>query len=141
MVNNPTVLLVGHDAVNLSMIELACSDQPSRPRCQNAYDATEALNFVQNARNPLTNLIIIDLDTVGDSGMMLLEALKNGADTRSIPVLIMAKEGTELTVKEAYRLGCGGFFAKPESIDVWRHVLEIITEYWFTHCQGPKDRD
>ncbi|MBE0401353.1 MULTISPECIES: hypothetical protein [Halomonas] len=54
--------------------------KPSRPRCQNAYDATEALNFVQNIRNPLTNLIIIDLDTVGDSGMMLLEALKNGAD-------------------------------------------------------------
>lgn len=39
MVNNPTALLVGHDAVNLSMIELACSDQtfppsvPERLRC------------------------------------------------------------------------------------------------------------
>ena len=140
MINNPIVLLVSHDAVNMAMLEFACGTLPSHPQCQNAYGTSEALSFIQDTKNPLADLVMIDLDTVGDNGLTLLETLKKDPATRLIPVLITAKTSTESTVKKAYDLGCVGFVIKPDGVKAWTHAMEVITAYWFTYGQVPKRR-
>ena len=71
---------------------------------------------IERTRQFVPNLVIMDIQLAGVSGLELIEALKADKDLRSIPVLAVtayAGKGDEERIREA---GSEGYLAKPVSI-------------------------
>ena len=71
---------------------------------------------IERTRQFVPNLVIMDIQLAGVSGLELIEQLKADKDLRSIPVLAVtayAGKGDEERIRQA---GSEGYLAKPVSI-------------------------
>ncbi len=74
-----------------------------------AYDGDEALRV---AEAELPNLIFLDMQMPGKTGLEVCKILKSSAKTRNIPVLLFTASG--LKVEDlVIQAGADGFFRKP----------------------------
>jgi signal transduction histidine kinase/CheY-like chemotaxis protein len=83
-----------------------------------ANDGEEGLRL---ALEEEPDLIITDLRTPRMSGLEILEALQ--AEERDIPVILMARHGSEETAVQAFRMGAKDYVIKPFKV---REMLEAI---------------
>ena len=75
-----------------------------------AKDGVEALEIVRN--KPL-DLVLSDINMPNMDGLALLAELKNGEQSRHLPVVMITTEGSEEKVGEAIRLGSAAYIRKP----------------------------
>jgi two-component system cell cycle response regulator DivK len=76
----------------------------------------DGLLAIERTRQFVPNLVIMDIQLQGVSGLELIEALKADKDLRAIPVLAVtayAGKGDEERIRQA---GAEGYLAKPVSI-------------------------
>ncbi|MDR0382709.1 MAG: response regulator [Spirochaetaceae bacterium] len=102
-------------------IIMAVDDMPEVLRSINAilkdkYDvrlSTDAASAQAALKNIKVDLILLDFEMPGISGMTFLENLQKNPDCKDIPVVfITANHDTEL-VKKAIKKGAKGYIAKP----------------------------
>lgn len=83
---------------------------------------------LETARNVVPDLIIMDIQLGGVSGVDLIAAAKRDHDLKDIPVLAVtafAAKGDEERIRSA---GAAGYLAKPVSISPFMHaVRELLT--------------
>ena len=83
---------------------------------------------LETARNKLPDLIIMDIQLPGVSGVDLIQAAKKDVFLRSIPVLAVtafAAKGDEERIRAA---GASGYLAKPVSISPFMSAVKELVE-------------
>src|SRR5438552_4315224 len=75
-----------------------------------AYDGSEGLAL---ARTTSPDVIVLDLMLPGMDGYRLLRALRDDAERRDTPVLILSARGEETDKVLGFRLGADDYVAKP----------------------------
>jgi CheY-like chemotaxis protein len=106
-----TILVVEDDHVLRETIADALEwEQYSVIQVGNAMDAMHAVRAEQ------PDMILLDLGLPGRSGIEVLEAIKQSAPTREIPVLIMSGYAMLLT-RDAVVRQADGTLAKPFDLD------------------------
>jgi CheY-like chemotaxis protein len=76
---------------------------------QTAVDGEEGL---RQARAELPDLILLDMLMPKLSGVQVLEQLKNGEQTRDIPVVVLSNSSAESDMQKARELGAVGYLIK-----------------------------
>lgn len=89
--------------------------------------ATSLQEMLTRAAEKEPDVIILDIESNGDRGWQVLDALKADPVTRSIPVLVAAAPGTEM---ESYASAISSWIANPHDPEA---VLHAVTEA----CGGP----
>ena len=101
-------------AVKLMLELLDCTVETHR-------DARTAARKLINGLRP--DLIVLDINMPEVSGIDMLEFLRMRSDLRTIPVVMLSSETTDIQVDEAMNLGADAFVFKPVTIEELENAI------------------
>lgn len=105
-------------------------------RLYHAADGLEALACLRS-RDRLPDLILLNVDTRGEQGNLLLAELKADETLRRIPVVALSTSEAPRDVCQAYDLLANCYVTKPADLNDFRRVLLVLEEFWFAVAKLP----
>ncbi|MBI4777422.1 response regulator [Candidatus Desantisbacteria bacterium] len=114
------ILAVDDDIAIVGMIEFKLKAAGLDVTC--AFNGQDALNKILEDK---PDLIITDINMPQMTGIELVRQLKNSAQTRDIPVIILTARGEDEQKEEAEQIGANVFVNKPFSPS---KLLEIVQQ-------------
>ena len=115
-------------------IILAVDDMPEVLQCiisilQDSYDVRLAVD-VSSAEEVLkstqVNLILLDVEMPGMSGLAFLKKLQENEEYKKIPVVFITSHNDDKIVKTAIKNGAKGYITKPFTSDALRESVEFF---------------
>jgi CheY-like chemotaxis protein len=89
----------------------------------------------QNARRP--GLILLDLNLPKKNGHEVLLHIKEDADLRRIPVVVLTSSKAEEDILKTYNLHANCFITKPVDLDQFIQVVRSIEDFWLAIVRLP----
>jgi CheY-like chemotaxis protein len=106
-----------------------------------AEDGVEALAFLRRegarANSPRPDLVLLDLNLPKKNGWEVLAEIKDDANLRRIPVVIMTTSDDQKHVNEAYDLHANCYVTKPIDVDEFIGAVRKIEDFWLTIVRLP----
>ncbi len=93
--------------------------------CQSGSDALE---FLKNQR---PSIILLDLNMPGLDGLETLQLIKENADLKAIPVIMLTTSSSDRDIRSSYQMGASTYVQKPLSFDGLIRTIQGIKNYWF----------
>ena len=101
-----------------------------------AKDGVEALEFLKrkgkHADAPRPDIILLDLNLPKKDGREVLAVIKNDADLKHIPVVVLTTSEAEEDVLKSYSLHANCYVTKPVDLDKFIQVVQSIDRFWLT---------
>lgn len=106
-------------------------------------DGVQALAFLRG-EPPYTgvshpDLILLDLNLPRKSGQEVLQVIKEDAELRRIPVVVLTTSRAEEDIIRAYDLHANCYITKPIDLDQFIQVIRSIQEFWLTIVRLPSE--
>jgi len=112
-------------------------------RLNHVEDGVEAMQFVRRQGPyrdaPRPDLILLDLNLPRKDGREVLEELKEDADLKAIPVVILTTSRSEQDVLRSYKLHANCYITKPVDFTQFMEVVRSIEHFWLTIVTLPKE--
>jgi chemotaxis family two-component system response regulator Rcp1 len=105
---------------------------------ENGEQAIHLLFEEERDRIHLPDLILLDWNLPGMSGLQVLQRLKTHQNLRKIPVLVFSSSETDEDVHAAYGGHANGYIRKPEDENLLASIIETIEQFWVKVAQIPK---
>ena len=106
-------------------------------------DGNDALDFIYQrkrfCRAPRPDLILLDLNLPRLSGREVLEEVKQDANLKHIPVVVLTSSQAQEDVMRSYQLHANCFITKPVDLDQLNTVVQGIERFWFTLVTLPPE--
>jgi CheY-like chemotaxis protein len=136
------VLLVEDDAGDTLMIKEAFEDNKVRNRLSTVADGVEALAFLRRQGEysdaPRPDLILLDLNLPRKDGRQVLEEIKDDAELRTIPVVVLTTSEAEEDILRSYSLHANAYVTKPVDFDRFIEVVRQIDEFFVEVVRLPQ---
>jgi chemotaxis family two-component system response regulator Rcp1 len=136
------ILLIEDDPADQKLIRTSLQNQKIANELYVVSSGEEAFDFLQHKGSygkdtPRPELILLDLNMPGMGGKEFLKLIKEDADLKHIPVLILTTSESEVDIIESYQLQAAGYIHKPITLGGFESVMKQIEEYWFLMCKLP----
>ena len=99
-------------------------------------DGVAALDFLYRrgayGAVPRPDLILLDLNLPRKNGREVLEEIKQDAQLKTIPVVILTTSQAEQDVLRAYSLHANCYISKPVDFLQFTTIIRTIEEFWLT---------
>jgi two-component system response regulator len=82
----------------------------------------------QNVSRP--GLILLDLNLPGTDGREVLTLLKNDAELRMIPVIVLTTSDAERDIQHCYAAGANSYVKKPVDLVGFVEAIARLKDYW-----------
>ena len=89
---------------------------------QHFFSPRPAAQALLNGARP--DLLLLDINMPGVSGIDFLEFLRRREDFKSIPVVMLSTEAADVTIDQALELGADGYITKPVAIEEMEEALK-----------------
>lgn len=105
-------------------------------------DGWEALQYIENrdlyhdGEDP--DFILLDVNLPKLNGQEVLQRVKNNAEKKHIPILILTTSSSQKDILESYQNYANCFITKPVDIQDFTRVLSSIENFWCSVAQLPK---
>lgn len=130
------ILLVEDNPGDVRLTIEALKEGKVRNNLHVVGDGVEALAFLHRegkyGDRPRPDLILLDLNLPKKDGREVLAAIKEDAELRSIPVVILTTSRSEQDVLMSYGLHANCYITKPVDLDQFMSVVKSIEEFWLT---------
>ena len=104
-------------------------------------DGVEALRYLRGegaySDAPRPDLILLDLNLPKMDGRQVLMAIKNDADLRGIPVVVLTSSSAERDIVQSYNLGANCYVIKPVDLKAFQSIVKDVESFWFTVVKLP----
>jgi two-component system response regulator len=146
---HPRILLVEDNAADVRLMREALRERGIHGDLRVAGNGDGALALLQSAEQSETetaiDLVLLDLNLPGKSGLELLRELRSDDRLKTLPVVVLTTSTSELDVCEAYRLGANCYIVKPVDFEEFGRIVSAIDSFWFGVARvpssaGPGDR-
>ena len=101
-----------------------------------AKDGVEALDFLhkrgRHAGAPRPDIILLDLNLPKKDGREVLAVIKNDAELKHIPVVVLTTSEAEEDVLKSYSLHANCYVTKPVDLEKFIQVVQSIDRFWLT---------
>jgi chemotaxis family two-component system response regulator Rcp1 len=128
------ILLVEDNPGDVRLAVEALRDAKVANRLHIVEDGVEAMSFLRRegryADVPQPNLILLDLNLPRKDGREVLAEIKQDADLKRIPVVILTSSAAEQDVVQAYNLYANCYITKPMDLDQFLKVVRSIEDFW-----------
>jgi len=91
----------------------------------------------EHADMPRPDLMLLDLNLPGFSGLEILRAMKADDALRSLPVVVLSSSAAERDILQSYDLHANCYVTKPIDFTEFVKVVQAIEEFWFTIVKLP----
>lgn len=139
------ILLVEDNDAHTKLILRAFKEDRLANPVNCVRDGEEALdylyqrgNFEDRAKSPRPDMILLDLKLPKIDGLEVLKTVKEDANLRSIPVVVLTSSTDERDVHEAYRHYVNSYISKPVDFDKFRQVVQELDYYWTIFNTAPE---
>ncbi|MCF8480891.1 MAG: response regulator [Rhodospirillum sp.] len=106
-----------------------------------AQDGIEAMAFLKReplyASAPRPDLILLDLNLPRKDGREVLAELKEDANLKRIPVIVLTTSQAEADIMKSYDLHANCYIVKPVDFDQFIEVVRGIEQFWCTLVKLP----
>jgi CheY-like chemotaxis protein len=131
------LLLVEDNNAHARLVMMALAEHAFPITTDWVADGDEALDYLHrrgrfSERGDL-DLVLLDLKLPTVDGFGVLSDIKNHADLKDIPVVVLTTSSYELDMERAEKAGASGFMVKPITYDEWRSMAGDILKTW---CSG-----
>ena len=100
-----------------------------------------ALQFLRNEgtyrNSPRPDIILLDLNLNGESGLEVLSQIKSDAELCSIPVVILTTSTHQRDIQESYKRGANCYINKRLELDDFIKVMRALDQFWFRTARLP----
>jgi len=141
----PTILIVDDDPADQFLVQEAMKCANLNYDLRLVSDGDEAIEYLyrrgryaDQRKAPRPDLILLDLNMPRFSGRNVAKALKNDAQLRRIPIVVLTTSGQEEDVEELYGIGINAYMQKPMHFDQFTAALRDLSAYWLERVSLPK---
>jgi two-component system, chemotaxis family, response regulator Rcp1 len=136
------ILLVEDNPADVDLVKEGMEDAKILCSLQVAMDGEEALRLLRksgefaNAARP--DIVLLDLNLPKMDGRELLAAIKQDADLKSIPVVILTSSQAETDIIKSYELHANAYISKPVDLRGFSEIVKGLNEFWFAVVKYPE---
>lgn len=133
------VLLVEDNDDHAELIRRTLGEQQWAAQIVHISDGESALDYLHRRgawnepdRSPRPHVILLDLRLPRIDGIDVLANIKQSADLRHIPVIILTSSSAASDVTRAYNAHANSYLVKPFGFEEFRALMRDVGIYWFT---------
>jgi chemotaxis family two-component system response regulator Rcp1 len=138
------VLLVEDSPGDVRLTQEAFRDANMAIKLHVATDGVEAMAFLRregpHASAPRPDLILLDLNLPKMDGRQVLALVKEDADLKTIPTVILTTSEAEVDIVKSYQLQANCYLSKPVQLDEFEGLVRSINDFWLTRVKLPQQR-
>jgi two-component system response regulator len=133
----PPILLVEDSPEDLEAMLRAFKRAGIANPVVHCRNGDEALDYLfqrgphAGSEAPPPVLVLLDLNLPGTDGREVLIEIKQSADMRHIPVIVMSTSAEPRDVHSCYACGANAFIQKPAGGAAFMKAIARTKEYWF----------
>jgi CheY-like chemotaxis protein len=86
---------------------------------------------------PRPGLILLDLNMPRKDGREALKEIKDDANLRETPIVVLTTSKAEEDILRSYDLGANSYITKPVTFDGLCDVMKSLGKYWFEIVELP----
>ena len=124
------ILLVEDDEVDQMTVKRALDEINVTNRLDMAGDGEEALEMLRDPDRERPGIILLDLNMPRMNGVEFLHHVKEDAELRRIPVVVLTTSQDEQDRVDSFDLGVAGYMLKPVDYRQFVEVVRAIDLYW-----------
>ena len=99
--------------------------------CPNGPDGLDFLHCRGPYRDaPHPNLILLDVNMPGMSGLEVLAAIKGDPELAAIPVIMLSTSRSPEDIQRAYRTHANCYCEKPAELNAGERLIKAIETFW-----------
>lgn len=137
------VLLVEDNPVDAMVTREALIEGKICNRLHVVEDGVEALDFLYRRgkyeKAPRPDLILLDLNLPRKDGREVLLDIKNHAELKFIPVVVLTTSESDADILRSYELHANCFVTKPVELEQFSQVIRSIEGFWFSIVKLPPE--
>jgi chemotaxis family two-component system response regulator Rcp1 len=109
---------------------------------RNVSDGVEAMAYLRReppysaAARP--DLILLDLNIPKKDGRSVLSEMKQDADLKDIPVVVLTTSEAESDILRSYQLHANCYITKPVDLGKFTTIIRSIEDFWLTVVKLPR---
>jgi two-component system, chemotaxis family, response regulator Rcp1 len=135
------VLLVEDSPGDVRLTQEAFHEANGAIQLHVATDGVEAMAFLRrsgaHAGCPRPDLILLDLNLPRMDGREVLAHIKEDADLKTIPTVILTTSDAEIDIVKSYQLQANCYLSKPVQLEAFEVLVKSINEFWLTAVKLP----
>jgi CheY-like chemotaxis protein len=129
-VSNKPILVVEDDQVDVMTIKRALKEIHVNNEVVNKENGEDALAWLRDAANDKPCLILLDLNMPVMNGIEFLQVIKQDAQLRRYPVVVLTTSEEQQDKVNSFNLGVAGYMAKPVDYRQFVDMMRSIDLYW-----------
>jgi CheY-like chemotaxis protein len=138
------ILLVEDNPGDVRLTKESLRDAKVHNNMAVASDGLEALAFLHRegkyAAVTRPDLILLDLNLPRMNGFEVLDAIKEDADLKRIPVVVLTTSQAEQDIIQSYNLYANAYVTKPVDLEQFIKVIKAIESFWFEIVKLPNGK-
>ncbi|MGE5520220.1 MAG: response regulator [Candidatus Dadabacteria bacterium] len=119
------ILLIEDDIDDVELLQYALDRHSVKYQMEILSNGKEALEYIENCAD-CPEIIILDFNLPKVHGKEVLKQIKDNADFKNIPLVILTTSSAQDDKDYAGALGANAFLVKPTSTDGIKNTVETI---------------
>ena len=140
MPTTKTVLIAEDDANDVFFLRRAFARAKVSAALHFVQDGLEAIDYLKGeggfsdrVAHPLPDLVLLDLKMPRLGGSEVLEWIRQQANLRSLPVVVLSSSTLRADIDRAYELGANSYIVKPHGHRELCKIVETVNRHWLDH--------
>ncbi len=124
------ILLVEDDRVDVMAVKRSVKALNINNPLVTASNGEEALAYLNDERNPLPAIILLDINMPRMNGIEFLRIAKQDERLKRLPVVVLTTSKEDQDRFDTFNLGASGYMLKPVDYTQFVDIIHAIHTYW-----------
>ena len=133
---NKTIMLIEDDEIDIQAVKRIFKDLKIKNILEVAKDGEEAFQFLMQHKSNVPALILVDINMPKTNGVEFLKSIKQRAEFKKIPVVVLTTSNAASDVLRSYECGAAGYLIKDMDYQKFVNVMNTLFSYWNV-CELP----
>ncbi len=124
------VLLVEDEPADRLLLQQGLRELELPWKLEGAQSSGQALARVEDPHRQPAQLVLLDLNLPGMSGLEILQRIRVNPRWRGVPVVMLTSSRRRSDIRACYEAGANTYIIKPSKFKDMLGNLKLIHEYW-----------